>query len=45
MKTVLGSVVLWVERIVVLLAAALCVVIVGAFVAWLLAVDWQALAG
>jgi hypothetical protein len=45
MKTVLGSVALWVERIVVLLAAAVCFVIVGAFVAWLLAVDWQALVG
>jgi hypothetical protein len=45
MKTAIGSVWLWVERIVKLLGAALCLVIGGVLVAWLLAVDWQVLAG
>ena len=45
MKTAIGSVWLCVERIVKLLGAALCLVIGGALVAWLLAVDWQVLAG
>ncbi len=33
------------KRMVKLLGAALCLVIGGALVVWLLAVDWQVLAG
>lgn len=36
---------MWLERIVMLLGAALCLVIGGALVVWLLIADWQILAG
>lgn len=45
MRTAVGSGLMWLERIVMLLGAALCLVIGGALVVWLLIADWQILAG
>jgi hypothetical protein len=43
MKTAIGSGLMWLERILMLLGAALCLGLGGALVAWLVVADWQIL--